>query len=171
LTIEWLWTVLGGETPDAPVAEDLLQEAAAYDAKFPETQEAVRRREHPDWLTEQLTFLTERLREERWQRIEHLFDTAHWPGRSTTEQRRIAWLQTHEEAIRPVLEAAKATHYRDYCIGSFWYRPDDTGAIPAWKRERWPAEEDRYKVPRGLCTRWTKPEDAAGAAGLSGAAQ
>jgi hypothetical protein len=161
LTIEWLWQVLWQEKPEVSTADELLQEAAAHDAQFPESHEARYRRAHPDWLSEKLAFLTECNSDCRWQRIEQLFGTAHWPGRSATERRRIEWLEAHEEAIRPVLEAAKAEHYRRYGIGSFWYRPGTNGEIPAWKRERWPADADRYKVPRGLCTRWTRPEDRA----------
>jgi hypothetical protein len=163
LTIDWLWEALWGEAPDVPTAAELLREAAAYDAQFPETQDARYRRQHPDWLAEKLGFLTESASAECWRRIEQLFGTAHWPDRNAIERRRIAWVQAHEDAIRPVLEAAKAEHFRRYGIGSFWYRPDTTGAVAAWKRERWPAEVDRWKVPRGLCTPWTRPEDAAAA--------
>jgi hypothetical protein len=163
LTIDWLSQTLWGKERKVPTAGELLRKAAAYDAEFPESQDARRRREQPDWVVEELDVLTEYVSEERWQRIEHLFDTANSPRLSATEQRRIAWLRAHEDAIRPALEAAKAEHFRRYGIGSFWYQPDATGAVAAWKRDRWPAEVDRWKVPRGLCTRWTRTEDAAAA--------
>jgi hypothetical protein len=70
LTIDWLWQTLWGELPDVPTAEELLREAPAYDAQFPETQEARRRREQPDWLAEKLGFLTENASAECWRRIE-----------------------------------------------------------------------------------------------------
>jgi hypothetical protein len=60
-----------------------------------------------------------------------------------------------------VLEAAKAEHFQCYGPGTFWYEADARGEVAEWKRVRWPPECDRYKVPLGLCTRWTKPEDRA----------
>jgi hypothetical protein len=163
LTVEWLWEALWGEMPYQPDAFDLARGAAEHDTRFPKSQEARYRRENPDWLAETVAFYVECWSDHRWRRVEQLLgaNASREAGWSATDLRRIAWLRQHEEAIRPVLEQAKAEHFRRYGIGSFWYRPGADGKVAEWKRKEWPPEADRWKVPPELCTRWTWPEDRA----------
>jgi hypothetical protein len=156
LTIEWLWQHVLDDAPDGPDAEELRSSAEAEDRLWPETVDAQYRRAHPQWLDEKLAWNAEYCGRRRWERLEEIFE--HGGG---LPPERVDWLRAHEEAVRPVLEEAKAAHFRRYSIGTFWFRPDADGTVSAWKRERWPAPEDRDKVPVELCTRWTRPEDRA----------
>jgi hypothetical protein len=155
-SLEWVWRFVLDDDPAPPTTEQLRGEAALEDEKFPECHNALYRRSHPDWLEEKLSCYTEYHSERRWRRIEDYLD-----GAGGLPAERLAWLRAHEEAVRPVIEEAKAEHFRRYSVGTFWLRPDADGEVPAWKRARWPAPRNRFKVSLAYCTRWTRPEDRA----------
>jgi hypothetical protein len=112
LTLEWLWRHVidgldGAVTP--PTADELKAEAEAEDRRFPETPAAMYRRAHSDWLPEKLEWNARYYSRQRWEGVESVLDGG---ARQTPE--RLAWLRAREALIRPLIEAAKAEHFRRY---------------------------------------------------------
>ena len=112
LTIVWLWLHVLDDDPTPPTAEEIAAEAAEADRRHPETQEAGYRRSHSDWLERRLASNAEYYSHQAWHELEAALD-----GRRGLPGERLAWLQTHERAIRALIENAKAEHRRRWPVG------------------------------------------------------
>lgn len=115
LTLEWVWRRVLDEDPTPPSAEEMAAAAAEEDRRFPECQEALYRRQHPEWLEERMTFAAEYHSEQRWQEVERYLDG----GRGLPPER-MEWLRRHEELIRALVEKAKDEHLARY--GDGWLK-------------------------------------------------
>lgn len=115
LTLEWVWRHVLDDDPTPPSAEELAAAAAEEDRRYPECQEALYRRQHPDWLEERVAFSAEYHGERRWQGIEDHLNS----GRGLPPER-IEWLRRHEDLIRALVEKAKAKHVARY--GEGWLK-------------------------------------------------
>jgi hypothetical protein len=116
LTLNWLWSTLWGKVLVDPTAGEIRRRAAEHDRQYPESHEARYRSENPDWLREKAEGYREFNSEQRWRRVLQFLNAT---GRAEDgwrlpDRRRIAWLKNNEAAIRPLLERAKAAHYRRY---------------------------------------------------------
>ncbi len=117
VTLEWLWKVLWRDAIWQPDAAELARAAAAWDEQFPQSHEAMARQADPNWLPELLRCHRQHASWWAWSRIKQLLDADIEGGWHEVDQRRIAWLRRHQDAIRPVVEAARAAHVRCYGAG------------------------------------------------------
>jgi hypothetical protein len=115
LTIEKVWQYILLDDPAPPSAEELAANAAEEDRRYPEAQDAMYRRAHPNWLVRDVAFYTELSCERRWQEIERYLD-----GGSGLPPERSEWLYGHEELLRRLVEEAKAVHVARY--GEGWLK-------------------------------------------------
>jgi hypothetical protein len=110
LSLAWLWRHVLDEDAAGPSAEEVAAAAAEEDRTYPECESARYRRAEPDWLAQKVAWNEKYYGHRAWFEMERAL-----AGGRGLPGERLAWLQTHESAIRDLIATARArTPYPPY---------------------------------------------------------